>query len=144
MVQLFDSWAVLVPEALFEKAIINPTAKIVKSLKEKHPDVLITGFARGSGMYLEKYWRGTRVDCMGLDETVPMFLAKGLQKLVPIQGNLDNAALLAGGTQLDEAVDHILESFKGQPYIFNLGHGVIKETPPEHVMQVVKRVRGEV
>lgn len=142
MVQLFDSWAGLVPEPIFERAVISPTARIVKKVKAIHPNVFITGFARGAGVYLEKYWRGTGVDCMGIDETVPHFLAKGLQKMVPIQGNLDNAALLAGGQALDKAVDDILESFAGQPYIFNLGHGVIKETPPEHVAQVVQRVRG--
>lgn len=142
MVQLFDSWAGLVPEGLFEQAVISPTAQIVQNVKDRYPDVLITGFARGAGLYLEKYWRDTKVDCMGLDETVPMFLAKGLQKMVPVQGNLDNAALLAGGARLDSCVDHILENLGGAPYVFNLGHGVIKETPPENVARVVKRVRG--
>lgn len=139
--QLFDSWAGLVPESLFERCVIHPTAKIVQNIRAEYSDIPIIGFARGAGLYTERYWRGTKVDAMGLDETVPMFLAKSLQKMVPIQGNLDNAALLAGGAALDEAVDRILDNFSDHPFIFNLGHGVIKETPPEHVAQVVERVR---
>lgn len=142
-VQLFDSWAGGLAPAQFEQWVIAPTARIVTALKARHPDAPIIGFPKGAGGKLGAYARETGVDALGLDETVdPAWAARELPRDLPIQGNLDPLALLAGGAALESAVARILSAFQGRPHIFNLGHGIVKETPIAHVERLLELVRG--
>lgn len=142
-VQLFDSWAGSLAPAEFERWVIAPTARLVKSLKAKHPDVPVIGFPKGAGGKLAAYARETGVDAVGLDETVdPVWAAKELPDNLPLQGNLDPLALLAGGKALKDATRRILDAFAGRPHIFNLGHGILQETPIAHVEELIALVKG--
>ena len=141
-VQLFDSWAGSLAPAQFEKWVIEPTARIVVALNARHPQVPVIGFPKGAGTKLGAYARETGVDALGLDETVD--LGRALSDLppdLPLQGNLDPLALLAGGAALESAVGDILSRFEGRPHIFNLGHGIVKETPIVHVERLLALVR---
>jgi len=141
-VQLFDSWAGSLSPDQFERWVIAPSARIVADLKARHPDTPIIGFPKGAGAKLAAYARESGVDAIGLDETVdPEWAARTLPENLPLQGNLDPLALLAGGAALEKAVARILSSFEGRPHIFNLGHGIIKETPIAHVEQLLELVR---
>jgi len=141
-VQLFDSWAGSLAPDQFERWVIAPTARIVSALKARHPEVPIIGFPKGAGAKLPAYARETGVDALGLDETIePEWAARELPQTLPLQGNLDPLALLAGGAALEKAVGRILSCFEGRPHIFNLGHGIIKETPIAHVEQLLELVR---
>jgi uroporphyrinogen decarboxylase len=142
-VQLFDSWAGSLSPAQFERWVIAPNARIVAGVKARHPDVPIIGFPKGAGAKLAAYARETGVDALGLDETIdPAWALRELPQDMPLQGNLDPLALLAGGDALETAVGRILSSFEGRPHIFNLGHGIIKETPIAHVERLIALVRG--
>jgi len=142
-VQLFDSWAGSLAPAQFEQWVIAPNARIVSGLKQRHPDVPVIGFPKGAGAKLGAYARETGVDAIGLDETVdPVWALGALPEAIPIQGNLDPMALLAGGAALESAVSRILSAFEGRPHIFNLGHGISKDTPIAHVERLLDLVRG--
>jgi uroporphyrinogen decarboxylase len=142
-VQLFDSWAGSLAPAQFESWVIAPTARIVAGLKARHPHVPVIGFPKGAGGKLGAYARETGVDALGLDETVdPAWAVRELPADLPLQGNLDPLALLAGGAALETAVERILSVFAGRPHVFNLGHGIVKETPIAHVEQLIARVRA--
>ncbi len=144
-VQIFDSWAGTLSPAQFERWVIAPNAAIVAGLKARHPDVPIIGFPKGAGGKLPAYARETGVDAVGLDETVdPRWAHANLPDNMPVQGNLDPLALIAGGDALDAAVDRILAAFPDRPHVFNLGHGIDQHTPIAHVEHVVARVRGGV
>ncbi|WP_404335896.1 uroporphyrinogen decarboxylase [Sphingomonas sp. MMS12-HWE2-04] len=139
-VQLFDSWAGSLSPAQFERWVIAPNARIVAALKGKAP---IIGFPKGAGGKLAAYARETGVDALGLDETVdPAWAHAALPKDLPVQGNLDPLALIAGGAELDAAIDRILAALAERPHIFNLGHGILPDTPIAHVEQLLARVRG--
>jgi uroporphyrinogen decarboxylase len=141
-VQLFDSWSGSLSPEQFERWVIAPTARIVAALKARHPGTPIIGFPKGAGAKLAAYARETGVDALGLDETIdPAWAARELPADLPLQGNLDPLALLAGGAALENAVGRILSSLQGRPHIFNLGHGIIKETPIAHVEQLLALVR---
>ena len=141
-VQLFDSWSGSLAPDQFERWVIAPSARIVAALKARHPDVPVIGFPKGAGAKLVPYARETGIDVLGLDETIdPAWAASALPESLPLQGNLDPLALLAGGAALENAVGRILSSFQGRPHIFNLGHGLIKETPIAHVEQLLALVR---
>jgi uroporphyrinogen decarboxylase len=142
VVQIFDTWAGVLGEAGFRRWSIGPTARIVAAVRKAVPQAKVIGFPRGAGAYLGDYIHETGIDAIGLDWTVPLAQARALQQIVPVQGNLDPYALLAGGHALDHGVDAILEALGGGPLIFNLGHGVLPETPVAHVEQMVARVRG--
>jgi uroporphyrinogen decarboxylase len=142
-VQLFDSWAGSLSPAQFEQWVIAPNAKIVADFKARHPDVPVIGFPKGAGGKLGAYARGTRVDAIGLDETVdPAWAAAELPEGLPVQGNLDPLALIAGGAALESAVRRIISALDGRPHVFNLGHGILQDTPIAHVEQLLKLVRG--
>jgi uroporphyrinogen decarboxylase len=141
-VQLFDSWSGSLSPAQFERWVIAPTAAIVAGLKAKHPETPIIGFPKGAGGKLPAYARETGVDAIGLDETVdPVWAAANLPQAMPVQGNLDPLALIAGGEALETAVGRILSSLAGRPHIFNLGHGILPDTPISHVEQLLQLVR---
>jgi uroporphyrinogen decarboxylase len=141
-VQLFDSWAGSLSPAQFEQWVIAPTASIVSGLKARHPEVPIIGFPKGAGGKLASYARETGVDAIGLDETVdPVWAAESLPDGMPVQGNLDPLALIAGGDALASAAARIISALEERPHIFNLGHGILPDTPIEHVEQLIKLVR---
>ena len=142
-VQLFDSWAGSLSPAEFERWVIAPNAEIVRHLKALHPDTPIIGFPKGAGGKLAAYARGVGADAIGLDETVdPAWANDILPGHLPVQGNLDPLALVAGGPALDAAIDRILAAFPERPHIFNLGHGIVPDTPIAHVEHLIRRVRG--
>jgi uroporphyrinogen decarboxylase len=141
-VQLFDSWAGSLSPAQFEQWVIAPNARIVSAFKARHPDVPVIGFPKGSGGKLGAYARETGVDAIGLDETVdPAWAAAELPKDLPVQGNLDPLALIAGGEALASAVRRIIWAFEDRPHVFNLGHGILPDTPIAHVEHLLRLVR---
>jgi len=144
-VQLFDSWAGSLAPAQFEQWVIAPTARLVEKLRAKHPKLPVIGFPKGAGGKLAAYARETGITALGLDETVdPLWAAKALPAKLPVQGNLDPLALFAGGAALSSATRLILDAFASRPHIFNLGHGILKDTPIAHVEALIRQVKGEV
>jgi len=144
-VQLFDSWSGSLAPAEFERWVIGPTARLVERLKERHPNIPVIGFPKGAGGKLGAYARETRVNALGLDETVdPVWAHKELPKRLAVQGNLDPLALLAGGEALRTSVSRILDALATRPHIFNLGHGIIKETPIAHVEALIAMLKGPI
>ena len=141
-VQLFDSWAGSLSPAQFERWVIAPNAAIVTAIHERHPGVPVIGFPKGAGEKLPAYARGTGADAVGVDETIdPEWAAANLPADLPVQGNLDPIALIAGGATLDTAIDRVLAAFAGRPHVFNLGHGILQDTPIAHVEALLARVR---
>ena len=142
-VQLFDSWSGSLSPSQFEQWVIAPTARLVAGFRALHPDIKVIGFPKGAGGKLVAYARETGVDAIGLDETVdPDWAAAVLPRDLPIQGNLDPLALLAGGMALEKGVARILSAFEDRPHIFNLGHGILPDTPIQHVEQLLRLVRS--
>jgi uroporphyrinogen decarboxylase len=141
VVQLFDTWAGIVLPDDFDRLVIAPTRRIVERVRHGHPDTPIIGFPRGVGSLYQRYFSETGVTALSIDATVPLDLARTLQSQGPIQGNLDPTVLVAGGKALDEAVGKILAALRGGPFIFNLGHGVLPETPLEHVARLATLIR---
>lgn len=141
VIQLFDSWAANMATASFERWVIEPTAKIVAALNMSHPHIPVIGFPRGAGPAIGSYVKGTGVNAVSLDTGVPVaWAAQNIQPLCPVQGNLDPFSLVAGGEALRAGTEAILQGFKGGGHIFNLGHGIVPETPPEHVAALVDHV----
>jgi uroporphyrinogen decarboxylase len=142
-VQIFDTWAGVLPADEFDRWCIEPLARMVAGVRRQVPAAKIIGFPRGAGTKLTQYLDRVAVDAVGLDWMIaPEFVRDEVQPHRPVQGNLDPLALLAGGAALDRAIDGILEAFSLGPFIFNLGHGVLPDTPIAHVDQLVARVRG--
>ena len=140
--QIFDTWASAVPASDFDDWVINPTARIVAAVKAHAPDVPIIGFARGIGARLPDYIRGTGIDAVGLDSSITLAEAvNDIQPICPVQGNLDPAYLLAGGAEMEHAALQILQALSGGPFVFNLAHGINKETPPAHVERLAEIVK---
>jgi uroporphyrinogen decarboxylase len=139
--QLFDSWAGVLSESELERWSFAPLKRIVEGVKARHPEVPVILFPRGAGLGYARFAKASGADGLSLDTTVPLSFAVALQQEVTVQGNLDPAALVAGGRALEEGVDRILEALGHGPFIFNLGHGVVPETPPEHVAALIERVR---
>ncbi|MBV1699948.1 MAG: uroporphyrinogen decarboxylase [Hyphomicrobiales bacterium] len=142
-VQIFDSWAGVLPAAEFGRWCIEPCARIVAAVRNEIPQANIIGFPRGAASELDRYLNDVAVDAISLDWTVELgFAREQIQSRRPVQGNLDPLALLVGGAALDRSVDAILDAFSNGPFIFNLGHGILPETPVAHVERLVARVRG--
>jgi uroporphyrinogen decarboxylase len=141
-VQIFDTWAGVLPAEEFARWCIGPAQRIVAKVRSQVPDAKVIGFPRGAGAGLLRYVEDVPVDAVGLDWMVdPAFVRDQIQWRVPVQGNLDPLALLAGGSALDRGVDNILAAFSERPFIFNLGHGILPQTPIAHVEQMIARVR---
>lgn len=141
-VQIFDTWAGVLPAAEFARWCIEPVRRIVAAVRAEVPGAKIIGFPRGVGTSLAAYVENVAVDAVSLDWTVdPGFVRDRIQSRVAVQGNLDPLALVAGGTALDRGVDAALASYGERPFIFNLGHGILPETPLAHVERMVERVR---
>jgi uroporphyrinogen decarboxylase len=141
--QLFESHAGLLEGEQFERWVIAPTHKIGEYLKDFHADIPVIGFPRCAGKAALDYALETLVDCVGLDQDADLdWAAREISPHMPVQGNLDPELLLAGGDALAQGLEKIRLTLQGKPFILNLGHGVIKETPPEHVAQLRDIVRG--
>ena len=142
VVQLFESWAASLQGEAFDRWCVKPVQAIISGLRAKGLDTPVIGFPRGAQSPLENYVRQTRCDVLALDTNAnrrDVSAACGPE--VVLQGNLDPQILVAGGGELDAAIDAILEDFANRRFIFNLGHGILPETPPEHVAQLMARVR---
>jgi len=140
--QIFDTWAGVLPPAEFARWSTEPTRRIVEGVRAKVPDAKIIGFPRGAGAQLPGYVEATGVNAVSMDWTAePAFIRERVQSKVAVQGNLDPLALITGGAALDGAVDNVLANFAQGRFIFNLGHGIQPETPIAHVEQMLKRVR---
>ena len=142
VVQLFESWAASLQGEAFDRWCVKPLQAIISGLRAKGLDTPVIGFPRGAQSPLENYVRQTRCDVLALDTNAnrrDVSAACGPE--VVLQGNLDPQILVAGGGELDAAIDSILEDFANRRFIFNLGHGILPETPPEHVAQLMARVR---
>jgi uroporphyrinogen decarboxylase len=141
-VQLFDTWAGALPSSEFAKWSIVPAQKIIAGVRAKKPGAMVIGFPRGAGGNLPAYVDATGIDAVSIDWAAePSLVRERVQSKVAVQGNLDPLALLAGGDALDRAVDVVLSNFAGGRFIFNLGHGILPETPIENVERMLKRVR---
>ena len=142
-VQIFDTWAGVLPAGEFRKWCIAPISRIIAAVRQRIPGAKIIGFPRGAATELDNYLNAVAVDAIGLDWMVDLdFARKHVQPKRTVQGNLDPLVLLAGGAALDTAIDAILEAFGQGPFIFNLGHGILPSTPVAHVERLVARVRG--
>jgi uroporphyrinogen decarboxylase len=142
-VQLFDTWAGVLGPAEFDRWCVRPAAKIIAGLRHRLGGARVIGFPRGAGTSLISYVENVPADAVGLDWMVDRSFARDhIQCCRPVQGNLDPLALLAGGGALDREIDAVLTSFSGGPFIFNLGHGILPETPIAHVERMVSRVRA--
>lgn len=143
VVMLFDSWAGVLSPAQFRAHVIAPTREIVQALRGRFPALKIIGFPRLAGMLLGEYATATGVDAVGMDTaTDPALVAVQIAEKTALQGNLDPMALLAGGTALHAETNKILTAMRGRPFVFNLGHGIVPQTPPEHVAELLAMVRA--
>ncbi len=141
-VQLFDTWAGVLGPVEFARWCVAPARRIVAGLRQRVPGARIIGFPRGAGTLLKDYVDSVDVDAVGLDWMIDRGFARDeIQRRRPVQGNVDPLALLAGGAALDRETDAIFESLGNGPLIFNLGHGILPETPIAHVEQMIARVR---
>ena len=140
--QLFDTWAGVLPGSLFERWSIEPTRRIVEAVRASCPGVPIVGFPRGAGVAIAAYAERTGVDGVSLDTSVPLdWAASHLQPKVTVQGNLDPQMVVVGGAAMETAIDEIMDRLAGGPFVFNLGHGLTPPTPPDHVAALVRAVR---
>jgi uroporphyrinogen decarboxylase len=142
-VQIFESWAGALDDAGFAAWSIGPVKRIVAAVKNVYPHVPVIGFPRGAGMKIGRFAIETGVDAISADTTYAMAdLAKSLGPKIILQGNLDPMRLIAGGAALESGTRRILEGMAGRPFVFNLGHGILPETPLEHVSQLLAEIRS--
>jgi len=143
VVQLFDTWAGALSETAFQRWCIEPVQKIVAQLRQSYPDLPIIGFPRGVGAGYGTFAKTANVNGVSLDWTVPLdWAARELQPHVTVQGNLDPRLLVVGGPAMEAEINRIRETLGQGPFIFNLGHGIVPETPPEHVGRLAEMLRG--
>ena len=142
-IQIFESWAGILDHNLFSRFVIRPTKKIVEAVRERHPHIPVIGYPRGAGRLALDYVQNTQIHALSLDQqTAPKWAASVFQNLVPVQGNLDPVCLMTGGLALEAAVEDILVHLTKGAFVFNLGHGVIKDTPPENVAELINMIRS--
>jgi len=143
VIQLFDTWAGNLPDDQFRKWAIEPVRKIIQNIRKNHSEIPIIGFPRGAGCRYPEYIRDTGVSAVSIDTTMPLaWVRDHIQPLCPVQGNLDPLLLVAGGDMLKNRVIEILDCLSGGPFIFNLGHGIVPQTPPENVAFVSDIIRN--
>ena len=141
-VQIFDTWAGVLPFAEFERWCLAPIKAIVAGVRLRHAGVRVIGFPKGIGLHLADFAQRTRVNALGLDSTVdPRWAAQAFDRGLVLQGNLDPLALLAGGSALEAGVRQILSALRGRPHIFNLSHGILPQTPLHHVELMLDLIR---
>jgi len=142
-VMLFDSWAGILSPPQFQAHVTRPTRAIVQELRRRYPTVPVIGFARLAGMAVGEYAASTGVQGVGMDTGMdPSHVARLVPPRVALQGNLDPLAVVAGGDAMASETEAILTAMRGRPFVFNLGHGIVPQTPPEHVAALVERVRA--
>ena len=142
VLMLFDSWAGVLSPSLFRIHVIAPATRIVAELRRRHPGVRFIGFPRLAGMMIGEYG-ATGVNGIGMDTSMHLARAAAMVRVgVALQGNLDPMALVAGGAALASETDAILQAMQGRPFVFNLGHGIVPQTPVEHVAALMERVRA--
>jgi uroporphyrinogen decarboxylase len=141
-VQIFDSWAGVLPDQEFRRWVIAPTVRMVKQLRAAHPEVPIIGFPRGAGALSELFVTETGVDGLGCDTAMPLAQMRALGRHAAVQGNLDPLLLVAGGPLLSARIGDMIGALSGVPHIFNLGHGILQTTPIAHVERLVAAVRA--
>jgi uroporphyrinogen decarboxylase len=140
---LFDSWAGLLPPGQFRRWVIEPTATIIRNLKKHQPSIPVIAFPRLAGSLIGEYAQRTGANTVAMDTAMdPRFAASAVAPNIGLQGNLDPLALIVGGAALEAETRQILAAMRGRPFVFNLGHGIEKVTPPEHVAQLVRLVRA--
>jgi uroporphyrinogen decarboxylase len=143
VLQIFDTWAGVLPPREFQRWSIEPTKRIVEGVRKQVPAAKIIGFPRGAGALLPSYVGATGVNAVSIDWAAePSLIREKVQSRVAVQGNLDPLVLIAGGKALDQSIDDVLSNYAGGRLIFNLGHGIQPETPIAHVEQMVRRVRA--
>jgi uroporphyrinogen decarboxylase len=143
VLQIFDSWAGSLPDEQFERWVVAPTRELVSRVKQRHPSVPVVGFPRGAGVRAAHYVASTGVDGVSCDTSLPLdFVAGEIAGKTVVQGNLDPLLLAVGGEAMEHRVAQILAALAGKPFIFNLGHGIVPQTPPENVARLVQLVRG--
>jgi uroporphyrinogen decarboxylase len=143
VVQIFDTWAGSLQGNDFERWCVQPTKQLVRELRVARPGVKVIGFPRGAGRNIPRYVDESGVDAVSLESGIDRAFARDqIQTRVPVQGNVDPLALLEGGAALNREVDAVLQAFGSGPLIFNLGHGILPQTPIAHVEQMLRRVRG--
>ncbi len=142
-IQLFDTWAGSLPESAQRRWCIEPVKEITSRLHQAHPQIPIIAFPRGAGPLYVDYAVETGVNCMGIDTALPArWAAENIQPIAGVQGNLDPRLLVVGGEAMKSEARAILEALKGGAHIFNLGHGITPETPPEHVEELSDLLRS--
>jgi len=143
-VQIFDTWAGALPEAEFRRWVIEPIGRLTKRIQTERPGIPVIGFPRGAGLLYPDFVRDTGVTAVSLDTSLPCgWAAEAIQPLAVTQGNLDPIHVVVGGEALDAATDHVLHTLGGhRPHIFNLGHGIVPQTPPENVARLMERIRN--
>jgi uroporphyrinogen decarboxylase len=142
VLQIFDTWAGRLSGEAFQRWVIEPTQAIVAGMRERHPGVPIIGFPLGAGANIPTYVAQSGVDGVSCDATVPLdFISRELSDRVVVQGNLDPLLLVAGGAEMERQAEKILTALASKPFIFNLGHGVLPQTPPQNVVRLVELIR---
>jgi uroporphyrinogen decarboxylase len=142
-VQIFDTWAGTLPPGEFQRWCVEPVVRMVRGVRAAVPNAAVIGFPRGAGTSLPAYVAHTGVTAVGLDWMIdPAFACAQVPAGMALQGNLDPLVLRTGGVALDAAVDAVMAAFSGRPFIFNLGHGILPDTPIPHVEQMLARVRA--
>ncbi len=140
-VQIFDSWSGVLDEAMFHRACVRPVKRMVDKVRAAHPDAKIIGFPKGAGAMMRSFRASTGVSALGLDWSIPSWLAQELQSCGPVQGNLDPLRVVAGGDALEDGVAAVLRVLGKGPLVFNLGHGITPDAPLAHVERLVELVR---
>lgn len=140
--QIFESWAEGMPDDLFERLVVNPHQMLIGRLRELGVDTPLIGFPRGSAALAGDYAARVAVQAVGLDTACPLPVGRAVQRIRPIQGALDPLLLRAGGPALDRRIDQLMEAWGEGPWVFNLGHGILPDTPIAHVEQTLKRIKG--
>jgi uroporphyrinogen decarboxylase len=142
-VQIFDSWAGVLPSAEFEQWCLQPVAKIIRGVRERHPFARIIAFPRGAASHIPSFALQTGANAIGLDTAVdPAWATKAIPRDVVLQGHLDPLVLIAGGAAQEAAVEEILTAYRDRSHIFNLGHGILPQTPIENVEALLRQVRS--
>jgi uroporphyrinogen decarboxylase len=139
--QIFESWAGSVPDALWGRAVLEPTRRIVEAVKAKHPNIPVIGFPRLKGAVAADYAKATGVNGVGIDQMTDI-TALSMPPRIAVQGNLSPELLLEGGQTMRDEAKRLVKAMAGKPFIFNLGHGVMQPTPPEHVAELVAAIRS--
>ncbi len=144
VIQIFDTWAGVLPDDEFRKWSIEPTRRIVEGLRARYPALPVIGFPRGVGANIIDYVKETGVTAVSLDTGTPLaWAAQEVQSLVPVQGNLDPLLLVEGGAAMERRIAEIIATFGDKPFIFNMGHGITPQTPPENVARLAELIRGK-